>query len=115
MYKRVKICKTIGCEKVAAELLSGAEGVDQEAVGRFLLCVFVMLEDQVQPFLRSSGSFCEKVSEGPECTADFLVVIDGDGRAFVDRGRDQLIVVGNLPENLAVRDFLDFFFGEAGN
>src|ERR1700758_5156163 len=96
-------------------LLSSAQGIDQEAVRRLLFGIFVTLKYQVESFLGSGGSLGEQVSERTERAADFLIVANGNWRTLIDRGRDQLIVVRNLPEDFAVRDPFDFLFCESRN
>src|SRR5882724_3025009 len=59
-----------------------------------------------------AGEFGSKSLVG---TADFVAVLQSDRTAFVNGGADDLIVVRNFPQYLAVGGFFDVFVGEAGN
>src|ERR1700732_495755 len=81
----------------------------------FLAIALVMLIEQRE------GAFGGRSRPG-ECrrqslirSADFVIPLRGHRAAFVNRGCDQLEVVGHLPEYLAVGGFLHILVVEAGN
>src|ERR1700686_181332 len=83
--------------------------------GTFLAVALIMLIEQRE------GALCGRSRAG-ECRrqslirpADFVIPLRGHWAALVNRGRDELEVVGHLPEHFTVGGFLHILVSEAGN
>lgn len=63
----------------------------------------------------SGRCFRQRFSQCSVGAADFRSLLQHDWGSVIDGRRDYLIGVGDLPQNLAIRDLLDVFLGESGN
>src|ERR1039458_8777448 len=113
--KSVKLAR--GSKLVAVfELLSGANGRHDEVAGvSFLSITLLVLVAQGERTFRGIRGTGEFGSQSLIGAADFVISLHGHGTSLVDRGSDELEVVGNLPEHFATGGLFDIFVGEAGN
>src|ERR1700675_175890 len=88
---------------------------NQMASTTFLAVALVMLIEQREGAFGGRSRAGERRRQSLIRTPDFVIPLRGHRAPFVNRGCDQLEVVGHLPEYLAVGGFLHILVGEAGN
>src|SRR5437762_3681329 len=97
------------------DLLSRAHGRDDQAAGALCSVAFIVLVDEGKS---SVGGGCGGGQFGGQSlvgTCYFVTVLQSNRAALVDCGTDNLIVVRNFPQYLAVGSLFDVFVSEAGN
>src|SRR5437899_7374300 len=85
------------------------------ASATFLAVALVMLVEQREGALCRRSSAGEGRRQSLIRPADFVIPLRGHWAALINRGCDELEVVGHLPEHLTVGGFLHILVGEAGN
>src|ERR1700704_533950 len=97
------------------DLLPRAHGRDDEPTGALRGLAFIVLVDERKS---SVGGGCGGGQFGGQSlvgTCYFVTVLQSNRAALVDSGTDNLIVVRNFSQYLAVGSLFDIFVSETGN
>src|ERR1700688_4868097 len=84
------------------ELLACAQRRDQQTASWFLLSVgFIGLINEVERTFRRGRSLCQGGGQSPKRTCHIDIIVERHRSTLIDSGRDCLMVVGDLPKQLA--------------
>src|SRR5258706_9883622 len=103
-------------EMQRVDLLPGAHRRDNQLAGATLLAVaLVMLVEQREGAIGGRSRAGKFRSQSLIRPANLVIPLRRHWAALVNRGCDNLKIVGQLPEHLAVGGFLHILVGKAGN